>query len=135
MGLEGVNNAWVANNHLANMTWYPINKNQEAQEQSEDDEDEEQDEAPKEPYFKWNPGTLADSVNRMFCPHYNDTWGKFASTKWTKESHEGSNTGFLSLEYIHNNVHVGLLVLLRLAQATFLTCSRISLEDQTTRLV
>ncbi|KAM0228209.1 hypothetical protein ACHAP5_012004 [Fusarium lateritium] len=105
MGLQGVNNAWVANNHLANMTWYPINKNQEAQEQNEDDEDEEQDEVHKEPYFKWNPGTLADSVNRMFCPHYNDTWGKFASTKWTKESHEGSKTGFLSLEYIHNNVH------------------------------
>ncbi|CEF87237.1 hypothetical protein FGSG_04869 [Fusarium graminearum PH-1] len=59
----------------------------------------------KDFYLKWNPGTLADSVNRMFSPKYNTTWGQFASTKWTYEGYGNSMNGFLSLEYIHNNVH------------------------------
>ncbi|CAG7564494.1 unnamed protein product [Fusarium equiseti] len=95
IGLEGVNNAFVANNHLANMTWYPITARQKA----------EADKHNRDFYLKWNPGTLADSVNRMFSPQYNDTWGQFASTKWTYEGYGNSMNGFLSLEYIHNNVH------------------------------
>ncbi|KAH7154288.1 hypothetical protein DER46DRAFT_628176 [Fusarium sp. MPI-SDFR-AT-0072] len=95
IGLEGVNNAWVANNHLANMTWYPITARQKAEDKKHN----------RDFYLKWNPGTLADSVNRMFSPQYNDTWGQFASTKWTYEGYGNSMNGFLSLEYIHNNVH------------------------------
>ncbi|KAM0229071.1 hypothetical protein ACHAPO_010226 [Fusarium lateritium] len=95
IGLEGVNNAWVANNHLSNMTWYPITDRQKAQAKKSN----------KDFYLKWNPGTLADSVNRMFSPKYNSTWGQFASTKWTYEGYGNSMNGFLSLEYIHNNVH------------------------------
>jgi tyrosinase len=56
--------------------------------------------------IKWNPGTLADAVNRMYSDKYNSTWGQFASTKWMAEGHENLHTGYLSLEYIHNNVHV-----------------------------
>jgi tyrosinase len=53
-----------------------------------------------------NPGNLADSVNRMFTKAYNTTWGEFASTKWNNEKHTNPKTGYMSLEYIHNNVHV-----------------------------
>jgi len=78
------------------MTWYPITARQNAENNKKN----------RDFYLKWNPGTLADSVNRMFSPKYNDTWGQFASTKWTKEGYGNSMNGFLSLEYIHNNVHV-----------------------------
>ncbi|CAM1500554.1 Fc.00g097160.m01.CDS01 [Cosmosporella sp. VM-42] len=51
-GLEGVNNAWAANRNLSTMKendrWYTIQKY-------------------KAQGFEWNPGTLADSVNRMYC--------------------------------------------------------------------
>jgi hypothetical protein len=53
-----------------------------------------------------NPGSLADSVNRLFCPEYTPHWEQFASTKWYNEGSFDTFTGFLSLEYIHNNVHV-----------------------------
>jgi tyrosinase len=84
-GLEGVNNPWTANSILSTMEtqWYTS-------------------QIAKDKGIRWNPGTLADAVNRMFSPRYNATWGQFASTKWTLE---GTNTGYLSLEYIHNNVH------------------------------
>ncbi|KAM5350817.1 hypothetical protein ACJ41O_007322 [Fusarium nematophilum] len=93
-GLDGVNNPWEANRQLSAMTWYPITAKQRA------DKDK-----GNNPCFKWNPGTLADSVNRMFSENYNKTWGQFASTKWIREGHGSDTTGFLSLEYIHNNVH------------------------------
>ncbi|KAF4337286.1 hypothetical protein FBEOM_8875 [Fusarium beomiforme] len=51
------------------------------------------------------PGTLADAVNRLFSSKYTDTRNTFASTKWWKESAQNVSTGYLSLEYIHNNVH------------------------------
>lgn len=78
-------------------------------------------------WYGGNPGTLADSINRMFSPEYNTTWGTFASTKWDAERKSAKNgkmdnknangntegeeegedgKGYLSLEYIHNNVHV-----------------------------
>ncbi|KIL84922.1 hypothetical protein FAVG1_11792 [Fusarium avenaceum] len=53
----------------------------------------------------WNPGSLTDAVNRMFSKGYNSTWGHFASTKWIAESEDCPETGYISLEYIHNNVH------------------------------
>ncbi|KAJ3530012.1 hypothetical protein NM208_g9513 [Fusarium decemcellulare] len=84
-GLHGVNNAWEANKKLASIkednSWIKL------------------------PGIEWNPGTLADAVNRMFSPQYNHTWGNFASTKWIKEGQGGVKSGYLSLEYLHNNVH------------------------------
>ncbi|KAL9087730.1 MAG: hypothetical protein Q9165_006497 [Trypethelium subeluteriae] len=47
-------------------------------------------------------GTIADSINRLFSPGCNGTWGLFASTKWNKENCANE---YLSLEFIHNNVH------------------------------
>lgn len=48
------------------------------------------------------PGTLSDAVNRLFCDDYAPHWGTFASTKWVAEAEA---TEYLSLEYIHNNIH------------------------------
>jgi hypothetical protein len=64
------------------------------------------------PLYKMNkkqpvPSSLSESVNRMFTPQYNSTSGTFASTKWYRELEADLQTGYLSLEYIHNNVHVG----------------------------
>ena len=52
------------------------------------------------------PTSLQDAVSRMFSPDYNGTWGTFSSTKWFVEMEEDLQTGYMSLEYIHNNVHV-----------------------------
>lgn len=101
IGLDGVNNVGVANNQLVDMKWSPITDNQKAQVEKKNEDF----------YLKWSPGTLSDAVNRMLSPNYNSTWGQFASTKWTHEGHGNSMSGFLSLEYIHNNVHVGALLL------------------------
>lgn len=60
------------------------------------------------------PGTLADSINRLFSDEYNDTWGSFSSTKWWAESARTFTTGYLSLEYIHNNIHVSTALTMRL---------------------
>ncbi|KAL4721786.1 hypothetical protein ACLX1H_011280 [Fusarium chlamydosporum] len=59
---------------------------------------------PRRDTFK-GPGTLADAVNRLFCPKYTDTWETFSSTKWWNEDAQKISTGYLSLEYIHNNAH------------------------------
>lgn len=57
---------------------------------------------------EWKPpSTLADAVNRMFSPKYNETWGTFATTKWWNESERTLTTGYMSLEFVHNNLHVG----------------------------
>ena len=86
-GLEGVNNFETVNAFLSNFdkNWYNPGKQD-----------------------SWTPpGTLPDSLNRMYSPDYNSTWGTFASTKWWRESEMTLSTGYMSLEYIHNNVHVG----------------------------
>ncbi|KAF4981580.1 hypothetical protein FZEAL_2646 [Fusarium zealandicum] len=87
-GLSGVNNSWEAKKQFSNMTWEAITDKQK-----------------NDPCFKWSLGTLADAVNRMFSEQYHSTWGQFASTKWVKEQQGDGKTGFISLEYIHNNVH------------------------------
>ncbi|KAF4990549.1 hypothetical protein FGRMN_8410 [Fusarium graminum] len=80
-GLSGVNNFTAANEFIANM------------------------EKPDH-WYKYNPGNLSDSVNRLFCKDYNSTWGTFASTKWPADAKKAKNSpAWLSLEYIHNNVH------------------------------
>ncbi|KAI1084788.1 common central domain of tyrosinase-domain-containing protein [Whalleya microplaca] len=94
-GLEGVNNFAVANQFFADFSkhWYnPYNDKN------------------KPDHPEWDqevkpPGTLADAVNRMFSSEYNSTWGTFATTKWWAESEQSLSTGYMSLEYIHNNIH------------------------------
>ncbi|RBR10394.1 hypothetical protein FVER53590_12513 [Fusarium verticillioides] len=89
-GLTGFNNFDEANKTLSTFEegWYPPYK--------------EGDERGKN--FR-GPGTLSDAVNRLFSPKYTDTWETFSSTKWWNESAREISTGYLSLEYIHNNVH------------------------------
>ncbi|KAH7147138.1 hypothetical protein B0J13DRAFT_622059 [Dactylonectria estremocensis] len=87
-GLDGFNNFTEANLTLNQFSknWYNPFKDQEK--------------------FKFAPpGTLSDAVNRMFSSKYTDTWDTFASTKWWEKSAQEISTGYLSLEYIHNNVH------------------------------
>ncbi|KAF5660864.1 tyrosinase precursor [Fusarium heterosporum] len=87
-GLEGVNNYTEANFIFNNFdkNWYNPN------------------DPKKQPDFT-PPGTLADAVNRLFSSQYTDTWDTFASTKYWAESAQEVSTGYLSLEYIHNNIH------------------------------
>ncbi|KPM45298.1 hypothetical protein AK830_g1254 [Neonectria ditissima] len=87
-GLDGENNFTEANLTLSQFSknWYNPYKKEKRSE--------------FEP-----PGTLADAVHRMFTSKYTDTWDTFASTKHWKESEQNISTGYLSLEYIHNNVH------------------------------
>ncbi|KAJ4265994.1 hypothetical protein NW762_003967 [Fusarium torreyae] len=40
-----------------------------------------------------------------WAPGYNTTWGQFASTKWIAEGNGCPETGYISLGYIHNNIH------------------------------
>ncbi|EXK27302.1 hypothetical protein FOMG_16120 [Fusarium oxysporum f. sp. melonis 26406] len=90
-GLEGVNNFHEANNilsHFDENCYNPYNPDR------------------KDRYKLFKPpGTLADAVNRLFSKKYTDSWEAFASTKWWKESCQNVSTGYLSLEYIHDNVH------------------------------
>ncbi|KAM0197862.1 hypothetical protein ACHAPI_004594 [Fusarium lateritium] len=93
-GLHGVNNCSQANERLATVHQNgPDGKSQwgTIENYSKD--------------YTWNPGSLADAVNRMFSKGYNSTWGHFASTKWIAEGEACPETGYISLEYIHNNVH------------------------------
>ena len=54
-------------------------------------------------WYAKDGGSLADAVNRMLCPTYLESWEPFASTKWNNPK---SSTNYLSIEYIHNIVHV-----------------------------
>ncbi|KAM0549462.1 hypothetical protein ACHAPJ_009448 [Fusarium lateritium] len=93
-GLQGVNNSWQANNRLATVQEHgPDGKPQWST----------MDKYSKD--YTWNPGTLTDAVNRMYCKGYNTTWGQFASTKWIAEGNGCPETGYISLEYIHNNIY------------------------------
>lgn len=89
-GLEGVNNAWQANAVFASMRetnkWYDPGHEKKTFE---------------------GPGTFSDAVQRMFSPGYYGYWEQFSSTKWYGElSTRDPPTSYLSLEYIHNNIHV-----------------------------
>ncbi|KAF4991858.1 hypothetical protein FGRMN_7576, partial [Fusarium graminum] len=92
-GLQGVNNCWRANERLATVQESSNGKSQWSKIENYPDE------------HSWNPGSLADAINRMFSKGYNSTWGHFASTKWIAESEGHPEKGYISLEYIHNNVH------------------------------
>ena len=54
-------------------------------------------------------GTIAEAVCRMFSPGYHSSWESFASTSYKTEGGprpEPNNPGYLSLEFIHNKIHV-----------------------------
>ena len=59
------------------------------------------------PWYAQNGGSLTDAVSRMLSPGYFDDWGSFASTVHN-DPHSASD--YLSLEYIHNVIHVSYLV-------------------------
>lgn len=48
-------------------------------------------------------GTIGEMVYRLYTKNYFSSWEYFASTKYYAE---GSTTDYLSLEFIHNNIHV-----------------------------
>jgi tyrosinase len=48
-------------------------------------------------------GSIGELVYRLFTPNYFQSWETFASTKFY---HEHPGTDYLSLEYVHNNIHV-----------------------------
>ncbi|KAI1814571.1 common central domain of tyrosinase-domain-containing protein [Poronia punctata] len=89
-GLEGVNNFKAANEWINRFSTnisnpYPCRH---------------------EEHGKWRaPGSLADAVNRMFSTDYTQTWATFSSTKWFSESESKPGAEYMSLEYIHNNIH------------------------------
>ena len=53
-------------------------------------------------WYAGNGGTIGELVYRMFTPNYFKSWEFFASTKYYSEH---PDTDYLSLEYIHNNIH------------------------------
>ena len=54
-------------------------------------------------WYAQNSGTIGELVYRLFTPNYFKSWEFFASTKYYSEH---PDTDYLSLEYIHNNIHV-----------------------------
>ncbi|KAG5781349.1 hypothetical protein H9Q73_004978 [Fusarium xylarioides] len=93
-GLHGVRNCWQANVNLA-----------KAHENGPDGKPRWSTMEQHSKDYTWNPGSLSDAVNRMFSEGYNSNWGHFASTKWIAEGKGCPKTGYISLEYIHNNIH------------------------------
>lgn len=62
---------------------------------------------------KWKAGgTIAEAVCRMFSDDYHSSWESFATTKYTVTDEEGVRIptvpGYLSLEFIHNKLHVSI---------------------------
>lgn len=69
-------------------------------------------------YYGKGSGSFADAVSRLFAPDYMNSWETFASTihnspmapppkKLQANPPSISPTDFMSLEYVHNIVHVG----------------------------
>ena len=50
--------------------------------------------------------TIKDAVVRLLNPAYSTSYEKFVSTKYVKNT--GKPEDYLSLEFIHNNLHVSL---------------------------
>lgn len=53
-------------------------------------------------WYSLKGGEFKEAVSRMFAPGYLRTWSQFATV--ARDSND--NVSFMSLEYIHNNVHV-----------------------------
>jgi tyrosinase len=95
-GLKGVNNVWQVNSVFS----------------AKNEADEFYDPRPEDKPGKKNrdgpfesPGTLADAVSRMLSDGYHSTYEQFSTTKWWDSKEALVSTGYLSLEYIHNNIH------------------------------
>lgn len=105
-GLKGTSDVQKAQDKLSSLArdnlWYEPRKDEQV---SMTTEPSNKDESSSTPW--WNPGSFSDAVNRMLSPGYSSTWAQFASTKWYGERKSDDGLGYLSLEYIHNNVHVG----------------------------
>ena len=57
-----------------------------------------------------NSATVSDLCYRILAPGYAQDWQTFATTGSNRKSLPGKDwIKFLSLEYIHNNLHVGSL--------------------------
>lgn len=54
-------------------------------------------------------GSIAENASRLMNTDYFDNWSAFASTRYQSS---GSAQGWLSLEGLHNELHVGLLVVI-----------------------
>ena len=50
--------------------------------------------------------SLNNAISRMLSPGYFSSFEYFASTKWNQPS---VNSNYMSIEYIHNVVHVSIL--------------------------
>lgn len=79
--VNGVQNIKAANEALQNPQWY----------------------LPPGAEGPGNTGSIGETVYRMFSENYFNSWEAFASTLYIREN-PGKN--FLSVEYIHNNIHV-----------------------------
>lgn len=93
VGLQGINNFKVANetlNLFFGEEWFDPALQTEVTEKTNDK--------------KIPPGGLADAVNRLFTDTYT-SWGKFATTGSHREEN-GITPGYLSIEFIHNAIHV-----------------------------
>lgn len=78
--VDGVENYADSNAALQNSQWYS---------------------APGDPTT--HTGTIWECVYKMFTKDYFKSWETFASTKYYNDH---PDTDYLSLEYIHNNIHV-----------------------------
>jgi hypothetical protein len=54
-------------------------------------------------WYAGDTGSIGELVYRLFAPSYFQSWEAFASTKMLN-ANPGSD--YLSVEYIHNNIHV-----------------------------
>ena len=62
--------------------------------------------AMKDPlWYAGDGGSFADAVSRMLSPKYFDSWESFSSTVHNPPTADKARH-FLSLEYIHNVIHV-----------------------------
>ena len=78
--VNGRNNWQYANQAIADPQWYDSNKSHPS-------------------------SSLADGLSRLFTPRYFSSWEKFASTAHNDVG-DTLNTEYMSLEYIHNVIHV-----------------------------
>ncbi len=63
---------------------------------------------PNWPNYEWKyGGSIGEAVNRMLSPGYHTSWESFASTRY--HGRDPIGPGYLSLEFIHNQIHVSFL--------------------------
>lgn len=93
VGLDGINN-WEVANATMNIFF--------GEEWAADNFAEDAKKARRQP----PPGGLADAINRLFTSSYSN-WRSFATTQYYRDEKTTNPTGYLSIEFIHNAVHVG----------------------------